>query len=164
MAWLTLVLCGAPSHVAAAGGGLNLFPNWWMVAVNVVVFLLLIIPTNRLLLQPLVNVLHNRERRSQGTLEEAEAVGQEAARLIETVDTRIEAVQVETQRRRAEMLRQTTERERERLAAARAEAATTVESVRSAIREELETARASLRQDAGALAREMATKLLGREL
>jgi F-type H+-transporting ATPase subunit b len=160
---LAALACCLPGTANAAAGGLNLFPNWWLVAFNVVVFLLLVFPVNRLLLQPLVDVLHRREQRSAGTLAQAEVVRSDAAGVRERVESRLESARGEAQQRRSEMLRETTERERARLAAAREEATRSLDSVRTGIGEELEAAREALRAEAGALAREMAAKLLGRE-
>ena len=58
---LALGLMALPVDAHAAG--LNLAPEMKLVALNIVLFVLLIYPVNRLLVQPLLRVLDERERR-----------------------------------------------------------------------------------------------------
>jgi F-type H+-transporting ATPase subunit b len=160
-----VVLAGgvcAPATALAAG--LNLTPSWPIVALNVGVFLLLVWPTNRFLLQPLVRVLEERERRTAGARAEAARGAEQVAALQQDLEARLRAARERAQARHAEITSAAQEETRRVLARAREEAAAEIESVRGAIAAEAEAARSALRADATALAREIAAKLLGREL
>ncbi len=150
--------------VARAAGGLNLDPNWALVAVNVAIFLLLVIPTNRLLLIPLVRILEERERRTQGARAEAEAGVAQASRARADLEGQLRAARERAQVRRAALAATAQDDERRVLESARKDARAELDRVRDGVAAELEAARATLRSDAHALAREAAAKLLGRPL
>jgi len=148
----------------AFAAGLNLEPNFPLVALNVVVFLLLVYPTNRFVLGPLVRVLEERERRTAGAREEAARTLEGSAELQRDLDARMRAARERARARHAEIAAAAQEEIRRVLAEARDGANAELELVRSGVAGQLESARATLRTDASALAREIAAKLLGRAL
>lgn len=149
---------------ASAAAGLELYPSLPMLLLNMVVLLVLIVPVNRLLLQPIVRVLQEREARTSGALERAEQVGAESVESADRLEETLASARAEGQRVRGEIMARSEEEERAILTRARESAARSVEAVRGSISEELEQARGALREDASALAREAATRLLGRNL
>ena len=84
------IVAGAAIPVPALASDLNLYPDVTTVATNIALFLLLIYPVNRLLVQPLLQVLDEREARTSGALTQASRLGEEAraARIARQVDPR----------------------------------------------------------------------------
>lgn len=148
----------------AAAAELNLFPSLPVLAGNLIVFLLLIYPVTKLILRPIVGILEERERRTGGAIEEAEAVTRESTGLRGEIDERLRAAAAGAQSIRAEIAAEADAQQRELLAEARAEAGRIVESVRVSVAEDLEQAREALRSDAQDLAAQAAERILGRRV
>lgn len=159
-----LVSTAAWPCAARAAGELNLYPDPVQVLVNVVVFLLLIYPTTRFLLRPLVRILEERERRTAGALDRVEAMLGEAAHLRQTLESRLDEARERASVQRAARLQETESEERQILTEARDGAARTLEEARSSIASEVAAAREELRSEADALAREIASRVVGRSL
>jgi F-type H+-transporting ATPase subunit b len=149
---------------AAAAEGLNLFPDPIQVAVNVALFAILIFPVTRLLLRPLVSSLEERERRTTGALARVDTLLGEAAQMRETFEARMVEARERAAAQRGAVLQQAEAEERRILTEARAEAARALEEARETIAGEVAAAREELRADADALAREIASGVLGRKL
>jgi hypothetical protein len=71
------VAASALPGVASAAGDFSLNPYWPYVAVNILVFGLLIYPVNRLLVQPLLHVLDERAAKTTGALDRVSALENE---------------------------------------------------------------------------------------
>lgn len=164
--WLTpsIILAGLGSPVAVEAAELNLIPDAAVVASNVALFLLLIYPVNRLLVQPLLRVLDERAARTSGALAQSQKLGDEARSQRVDLEARIAQARSQAQARRSAVLADGEVQERAVLEAARDEAAGMVETVRASVQSELSEARRALQSDARALAREAATRILGRAL
>ena len=160
---LPLLIATAPSPAFAAVG-IKLVPEVEILALNFVVLLLLIYPVNRLLVQPLIGLLAERERRSAGASARTDELRQQTGQLRGTLSERLAAARSAAQGRRLEILTRAQQEEREVLDAAREEAGAQVEAVRSTIVRESETVRRTLESDARELAREAAAGILGRAL
>ena len=161
---LAVVLIGFPVVARAASGGISLVPEIEILALNFVVLGLLIYPVNRILIQPLLALLAERERRSEGANTRAMELGQQTTGLGNTLSERLAEARAAAQTRRTEILTGAQEEERQVIEAARKDAAAEVEAVRSTIVAESQTARATLESDARELAREAAARILGRVL
>jgi len=159
---LTAAVTALPSVASAAD--LNLLPHWPQVAINIVVFGLLIYPVNRLLIQPLLRLVEERELRTAGAVADAgrldSDVGAQRARL----EAELAEGRTRAQARRAAILADGETQERALLQAASRDAASTIETMRAAVSADLTAARAALQDEARALANEAATRLLGRPL
>lgn len=160
---LPLLFVTAPSSAFAAGG-IKLVPEIEILALNFVVLLLLIYPVNRLLVQPLIALLAERERRSAGASARSDELRQQTSQLQGALSERLAAARAAAQGRRVEILTRAQQEERTLLDAAREEAGAQVEVVRSTIALESATARSTLESAARELAREAATGILGRAL
>ena len=158
-----LSVLGVPG-AALAAGGLNLQPGLGLLIANLVVLGLLIYPTQRLLLAPLVRIFEQREQRTTGAMARAEEVRVEAAAVHAELDKRLVQARADAQARRSAILSEAEGEEQEILELARAEVARTLEALRSSIAEEAADARRKLHADARALSREAASKILGRSL
>ena len=164
--WLTAstILIGLASPVGAQAAELNLIPDAAVVATNVALFLLLIYPVNRLLVQPLLRVLDERAARTSGALAQSQQLADDARAARVDLEARQKEARARAQARRSEILGEGEIQERGVLDAARDEATQSIESVRRSIEGELVEARRALQADARALAREAATRILGRAL
>ncbi len=149
---------------AWAAGTLNLIPDLELVIANLFVLLLLIYPVNRWLLQPLNEVARERETRTAGAQERAERIRAEAGELSRRFEALMQQARGEAQARHAAIKERSLREERALLASAREAAAAEVEEVSRGIAAELESARERLREDAEQLAREAASKILGRAI
>lgn len=162
--WLTpgtiVALLAAPASAQAAD--LNLIPDAFVVATNVVLFLLLIYPVNKLLVTPFLRVLDERAERTSGSLAQSERLRDEARATRAALEARLVDARARAVARRNEILAEGEVLERAELEAAREESERTVDAVRRAVQAELADARGTLETDARALAREVATRILGR--
>lgn len=153
---------GLPSTAAAAD--LNLIPHWPQVAVDLVVFGLLIYPVNRLLIQPLIRLVEEREQRTTGAVADAGRLDGEAAAQRSRLEAQLAEGRTRAQARRAAILADAETQERSLLEAASRDAAQTIQTVRAAVNADLVVARSALQTEARGLASEAATRLLGRPL
>ena len=149
---------------ALAAGDFNLNPDLRFVAANLIVFLLLIYPVNKLLIGPFLRVLGERRERSEGAQQRATSIRDEARGLGAQLDGRLAEAREAAQARRAGILAEGREEENHLLGGAREDATGTIEAMRASVQQELGTARATLEDGAAALAREAATRILGRSL
>lgn len=164
--WLSpiAILAGLAIPASAQAAGLNLVPDALTVATNIALFLLLIYPVNRLLVRPLLRVLDERESRTSGALAQSQQLGEEARAARGALEAELAQGRASAQTRRNSILAAGEAREREVLDAAREEASAIVESVHQSVQSELAEVRSGLQADARALAREVATRVLGRAL
>lgn len=151
-----------PSTAGAAE--LNLFPDPLQVAINVALFIVLIYPVSRFLLRPLVTLIEERERRTTGVLSRVDTLLGEAAQLRETFEARMAEARARAGAQRAAVAQETEAEERRLLTEAREEAARSLEAARTSIEAEVATAREELRAEAEAIAREIASRIVGRAL
>ena len=148
-----------PAHAA-----LDLIPDGDYLLIHLVVLLVLIYPVNRLLLQPLAVVLREREARTSGARSQARLLAEEAADCGRSVEERLQAAHAEAQARRNIVLAEAEAEERRIVGEAREAGQHEIDSLREAVAQELVQARESLERDARGLAREAATRILGRAL
>jgi len=164
--WLTRsgILAGVAIPVSARASELNLIPDAAVVATNVALFLLLIYPVNRILVQPLLRVLDEREARTAGALAQSRQLGEAARATRVDLEARLSEARARAQARRSAVLGEGELEERAVLEAAREAASAVVDSVRQSVETQLAEARKDLQTDARSLAREAATRILGRAL
>ncbi len=174
-------LAGAPMAAGAAEGGLVIFPEivqdllygdgqlwktpWKALEVQLLVFFTLLIwPANKLLFQPLLGVLEERDRRIEGARGRAKEIDAEAERVLGEYQVAVtEARKLAEEDRRGQL--EEARREQSRVtASARGDAESEVQRARSGVAEALAGARQELRTQAEQLAREAASRVLGRSL
>jgi len=163
-----------PAH--ASEGGLEIFPD--VVAVFsgekspleshflqlLVLFVLLIVPVNRLVLQPLLSVLGERDARIAGARKRAAEVGAKADEALARYSAAVEEARKQAGNVRKETLDGARGDQVRILAEARQAAEAEVSKARSGVAAALEQARGSLRAESETLAREAAARVLGRAL
>jgi F-type H+-transporting ATPase subunit b len=152
----------APAIAHASEGTLQIIPDPTRVLVLLVLFVILVPVLNATLFQPLLRVLDEREQRIAGARTRATELAQQTASLL---------ARHEESLRRA---RETAHAEQQRIVeAARGEHQSTIGDARHAaegeiaaaqveIQRAIDSVRASLRADAEPIARDIATRLLGR--
>jgi F-type H+-transporting ATPase subunit b len=150
--------------VASAAGDLNLAPQWPIVLTDLAVFGLLIYPVNRLLISPMLRVVEQRHEKTVGALDEASELEREASQLSVDLEAGINEARGRAHARRASILAAGEEEERGLMTAASADAAQAIDAVRKSIASDLAEARGALESDAQSLAREAASRLLGRPI
>jgi F-type H+-transporting ATPase subunit b len=166
LALLALASVGAmvsfPAIASASEGGLQIIPDPKRLLVLIVLFVALVPILNKLLFQPLLGVLDEREQRIDGARARATELARQAAALVARHD---DAIRKARETAHAEQVRV--------VEAARGQHHTTVGDARKAAEAELAAARAeiaravdsvrgSLRAEAEPIARDIASRLLGR--
>jgi F-type H+-transporting ATPase subunit b len=132
----------------------------WSLAVASVIFILTWAALSRLLLKPLLEVLSERQARTSGTFENAEAHEAEFEALVQTYDRKIKE-EKQVGFKLAEKLRQEALSERQkRIQSARDEADSMLKKAREEIQSELEAARKELRRESEDIARAISDRVL----
>lgn len=140
---------------------LKIPPDYTFV-LQVIIFVVFWLAMKRLWIDPALRVLHERSRRSEGAVREAQVLQVEAERMRAEHAAALEEAKAEAQREMQEIVR-TAQAEQQRLIGeARTDAQRTLTEVRGHIAEEMAAARQGLRAQAGEIAREVARKVLGR--
>lgn len=165
VALLGLLMWSAPGLAAAAeGGGGSLIEVNRSLLVQLVNFLILLVVLYRFMYRPLVGALEGRSSAIRQQLAEAQAAREEAQRQLASMEERIRSAQAEAQATRERALREAADL-RERLAAeARQEATRLLESAQAQIAQEVRRARGELRAEVGALATQVAERLIRKSL
>ncbi|HXG51903.1 MAG TPA: hypothetical protein VNN77_10900 [candidate division Zixibacteria bacterium] len=131
---------------------------------QILLFLLLWVVLSRLLFRPYLHVLEERERRTSGTEQEANRLAGEAARLKGEYEERIAQAQAAGAAARDAVVQEGREQRERIIAEARREAAATLERIRRELHEQMQRERAIAAAEADLVAREMASKVLGRRV
>jgi F-type H+-transporting ATPase subunit b len=150
--------------LAAEGGGGSLIEINWTLGVQLISFLILLAVLSKLLYRPLMEALEGRSAAIQQQLAEAQAAGERAQKELASMEERIRAAHADAQALRERALREAGEL-RERLTAeARQEASRLIEAGQAQIAQEVRRARAELRGEVGALATQIAERLVRKSL
>ena len=140
------------------------FPPDWTFVFQIVLFLLLGTFLRRLLFEPNLAVLRNREERSAGMLLEATQIKVEAEELGEQYRARLSEIRSGALQQVDVIYRQAEEQAGNLLESARTEASRIVASARETLERELTAARRDLQERVPDFSRAIAAKLLGRPL
>jgi F-type H+-transporting ATPase subunit b len=168
-AWLAIALA-APAH--ASEGGLQIFPDLFLGArplesrfvYLLVLFVLLIFPVNRLVLKPLLAVLEQRASRIEGARKRAAEVGGQADAVLARYEAAVEQARRQADEQRKGALESARGEHVRILDETRRAAEQEVAGARSRVAGAVASARAALRSETDALAREVAARVLGRNL
>jgi F-type H+-transporting ATPase subunit b len=153
------------ASTARASEGLVLEPDFeFTLPLLIVVFLLLIVPINRLIFRPVFQVLDLRKDRIDGNRSRAEMLSKQAEEVLARYERSVREVREDAERRRREQLEAARSETAQRTAEARAGAERDFGRAREEIAAALDQARASLRAEAEDLANEAAARILGRSL
>jgi len=159
--WLAFGLAG---NAVATEGDLNLSPDPTLVLTLLLFFVLLVFPVDALLFRPIFAALDARRERIAGTRARAEQLEADAAAALLRYETAVQEARAEADEARKAALGSARESSLAETEDARKDAEGTLERARQEIARDLLGARATLRQQAEALAREAAATVLGRSL
>ena len=159
---LALSLAAGPA--LAAGGGLEIMPTPSKLVPLLVFFLLLIVPVNRLIIQPLLGVLDEREERIAGARARADEIGKRAGEVLSAYETHVAAAREESETERRGTLDEARSAQTARVAEERGDAEARIEKARQEVGVALEQARGQLQAQAAELAQQAAERMLGRSL
>jgi F-type H+-transporting ATPase subunit b len=147
----------------AAGASLEIFPDQ-RIFYLIVLFILLIFPVNKLLFHPIFQVLDEREARIEGARKRANEVSADAEATLDRYRSAVRSAREDAESGRKEVLEQARRQQAELTGSVRSEAEATINRAREDVAGALDDARSQLRQQAQDLAREAATRVLGRSL
>lgn len=160
---VTVLLLGtAPAH--AAGAALEIYPDPLQLVILILIFIALIFPVNRLVVQPLIRVLAERAERIEGARQRAAQISREAEESLARYQNRIDAESIEAEVGRRSMVAEAREEQAALTGEARQASESELERARTEIQAALQEARASLQREAELLAREAVSRILGRPL
>jgi F-type H+-transporting ATPase subunit b len=147
----------------AAGDSLEIFPDA-RIFYLIVLFVLLIFPVNKLLFHPIFRVLDEREARIEGARKRADQIGAEAEATLARYRSAVRSARDEAESDRKQVLEGARREQAELTGSVRSEAEVEISRARQEVAEALKDARSQLRERAEELAREAATRVLGRSL
>ncbi len=152
---------------SASEEGLVLVPDlrpFGMLVQLLVLFVVLVYPVNAFVIRPLLRILAERDKQITGTRARAARLAEDARGIAERYQNSIRKVREEAEGGRRERIEQTRVEMLETTAAARTDAEGEIERARAELAGSLESAREILRTQAQDLAREAASRVLGRAL
>lgn len=137
-------------------------PDWTTFFTQIVVFVALWFALKRFWFEPAQRVLKEREVRTEGAMQEARRVREEAEKLRAEHEAALEKARSDAQREVNEILRAAEAEQKRIIAEATDEAQRTLVDVRARVAEEVSIARSTLQNEVQAIAREVAKTVLGR--
>jgi F-type H+-transporting ATPase subunit b len=152
-----------PAAARAAGGGLEIIPDPSRLVPLLVLFLILVPVLNRLLFQPLLGVLDEREQRIDGARSQAVELAQKAAVLLAQHEDAIRRAREVAHVEQTRLVEEARAAHQSTVGEARHAAEAEITGARAELASAAESVRASLGAEAEPLAREIAARLLGRE-
>ena len=148
---------------AASEGGVNLDFDLTFV-VQMVAFTVLVIILKPLLFDPLLKLFEERERRTEGAKLLARKMDERAGELLKRYETELESVRRTASEEREKLRAEGARLEAQIVAEARAEAAALVEQGKAKLEGERQAIRAELGSRSADIARDIAARVLGREV
>lgn len=140
---------------------LKIPPDYTFV-VQIVLFLVLWQILRRMWFEPALRIMRERVRRSEGAIAEARAIQADVERLRAEHTTKLDAARSEAAQEMREMLQRAEAEQKRMLLEAHEDAHRTLSEMRVRIAEEVTVARAALREQARAIARDAVRVILGR--
>jgi F-type H+-transporting ATPase subunit b len=150
--------------IVSLAGGHPLIDIDGTVIVQFVLFLALFVVANRLLFQPYLRLRERRKAGIDGARDEAERMTAEADAKLADYEKQLAVARDRAHEQGRKIRAEATRHEREVTDQARAAAQKAIEDAQATVRRETEAARGQLLPQADALARSIASKLLGREV
>ena len=148
---------------AVAGGGVDVDFDV-TVLVQIALFLVLLAVLKPVLFDPMLKLFEERERRIDGAKLAARKVDEASAGALSKYEAEMAKARTSANAERDKLRNEGVKTELEILAKVRATTAGTLDEGRKRIREQLESARTALKGDVTVLAKDMAARVLGREV
>jgi F-type H+-transporting ATPase subunit b len=134
------------------------------VFVQVALFIVLLLILKPVLFDPMLKLFEEREKRILGAKVQARKLDEGAVGALTKYETEMQHARAAGNSERDKLRAEGVKTENELLAKVRASTAETLETGRKRLAEEVVSARATLTADAGALARDLASRVLGRQV
>jgi F-type H+-transporting ATPase subunit b len=151
------------SAFALAEGGVEVDFDLTLVG-QIVLFLILFVVLKPLLFDPMLHLFEERERRIDGAKVLARKIDEKSASAQTTYETEMAKARAAANAERDTIRNDGLKQEAEILARVRASTAKLIEDGRQKMQAEVASARAGLQNESAPLARELATRVLGREV
>ena len=148
---------------ASSGGGVDVDFDVTML-VQIVFFLILLAVLKPMLFDPMLKLFEERERRIEGAKLQARRTDEASAGALSKYESEMQKARASANLERDKLRAEGVKTENEILARVRAATAKTLAEGRSQIGEQVTAARATLKTDVAALAKELAGRVLGREV
>jgi F-type H+-transporting ATPase subunit b len=129
-----------------------------------VLFTLFIVVLRPLLFDPLLRVFEEREKRTEGAKEDARKMDAKAGELLTRYEAELDKVRREANVEREKLRKEAKDLETQIMSKARAEAAQILENGKARMAREVEQMKKELEDAKPALASEIASRVLGREV
>ena len=146
-----------------ASGGVNVDFDLTFLA-QFLLFTLFILVIKPLLFDPMLRVFEERERRTEGAKKKARAMDEQAGELLARYEAELDKVRREANTERDRLRAETARIEAQIMAEARADTAKIIEEGKARIAGEMAGLRKELESTRPALASEIASRILGREV
>ena len=137
--------------------------NWTML-IQLINFLLLIWILNKILYQPVLKVLNERDSRIGGAQNRARSLIAQGEGLLADYEVRLRNTKIEAMALKTEIRKEAAVASSQAIDAARLQADGIVTETRAAMRAELDQVRRELEPELGSLADEIAARVLGRKV
>jgi F-type H+-transporting ATPase subunit b len=147
----------------ASGADVNVDFDLSFVA-QIALFGLFILILKPILFDPLLKLFEEREKLTDGARADARVMDERAGELVAKFESELEKVRQEAARDRERLRAETAKLEHQMMEAAKADAARILEEGRTKIAGEIEALRKELHASRPALARQIASTLIGREV
>lgn len=134
------------------------------VLIQMVIFAVLVLVLKPLLFDPMLRVFALREEKTEGARAEARGMQERAAEILSNYEKELAKVRAVAAEERDRVRSETAKLEATIFEEARQASAKIVEDGRAQIRSEIESIRSELRQQSGALAADIAGRVLGRSV
>ena len=132
--------------------------------VQTVLFIALTLVLKPLLFDPMLKLFEEREKRIDGAKIQARKIDEKSATALAQYETQMASARAAAGAERDKIRGEALKREQEVLGAVRASAAKVLDDGKRAAQSEAQKARAALKTEAVAMARELASRVLGREV
>jgi F-type H+-transporting ATPase subunit b len=136
----------------------------WSIVPAIIIFLLLIFVLNQLLFKPLQRVQAEREGRTSGLMNEAQAKMDHQLSLMNKYQATLKNARMEAYRRQEQLRNEAMKKRAEVLVKARTAGEQMIQDSRASILSQVETAKRQLDQEAQELARGITAAVLGRSV
>ena len=136
----------------------------WSIVPAIIIFLLLIFALNQLLFKPLQKVQAERESRTSGLMNEAQAHMDYQLSLLNKYQATIKNARMEAYRHQEQLRNEALKKRAEVLVKARTAGEQMIQDSRASILSQVETAKRQLDQEAQELAKGITSAVLGRSL
>ncbi len=160
---LVSVMDASKNILATSGGGVDVDFDVTML-VQVVFFLVLLAVLKPMLFDPMLKLFEERERRIEGAKIKARKIDEESAGALTKYEAAMQKARSSANLERDKLRAEGAKIENEILARVRASTAATLAEGRSRILDQVTAARASLKGDVALLAKDVAARVLGREV